>query len=243
MNYKNLNIKGLDFQNMLGNGNKLLLIVLGVFGDFDSFEYVQAIKPKLQSINQVGIKISIVGIGSEHSKKIFSKYTKIPLEYLIALPDSSLHNHLMLKEGPSFKLNNFLNLFLMCSGIGSPGTLKEVIRGYYGDKKAKNIFKEGDVIRIFKGFEFNASLFDNAGLINNLRPFELATRRLQNLIEVISKWSIYMPNNKFITQRGGTFLIDSDGDSIYNFRSRALLGYSEDMSNPLKFLDIYINND
>ena len=45
------------------------------------------------------------------------------------------------------------------------------------------------------------------------RPFELATVRLRNMNEVLSKWGTYVPNNAYITQRGGTFLLDED-DSV-----------------------------
>ena len=45
---------------------------------------------------------------------------------------------------------------------------------------------------------------------NFQRPFELATSRLINMIEVLKNWDTYFPYPSHITQRGGTFLFDSE---------------------------------
>ena len=40
------------------------------------------------------------------------------------------------------------SMFLaMCAGIGAPGTLREILRGYFGDKKAPERFRDDDVVR------------------------------------------------------------------------------------------------
>ena len=36
---------------------------------------------------------------------------------------------------------------IMCLGINSPGTLKEVIRGYLGDRNSSNIFNNDEEIK------------------------------------------------------------------------------------------------
>jgi hypothetical protein len=68
------------------------------------------------------------------------------------------------------------------------------------------------------------------------RPIELATLRLQNISEVLSHWGTYVPNADFLTQRGGTFLIDNQGKILYEHRDRGILGFAENMSRPLSFL-------
>ena len=35
----------------------------------------------------------------------------------------------------------------MCAGIGAPGTLREILRGYFGDKKAPERFRDDDVVK------------------------------------------------------------------------------------------------
>ena len=83
-------------------------------------------------------------------------------------------------------------------------------------------------------------IFDLINNSNIQRPFELATLRLMNMIEVISNWNVYMNNGESLTQRSATFLIDSNYNLLYSYYSKGLLGYSENMSNPLGFLDIFI---
>jgi AhpC/TSA antioxidant enzyme len=73
------------------------------------------------------------------------------------------------------------------------------------------------------------------------RPFELATLRLRNMSEVLSHWKTYVPNADFLTQRGGTFLIDNQGQVLYEHRDRGILGFAENMSRPLSFLADYSN--
>ena len=75
----------------------------------------------------------------------------------------------------------------------------------------------------------------NAGK-NYQRPFELATLRLQNMVEVLNNWRTYVPDDRYITQRGGTFLFNNPGKLIYEHRDLGILGFAKDMSNPLSFL-------
>ena len=50
-----------------------------------------------------------------------------------------------------------LKLTAMCAGIGAPGTLREILRGYFGDKKAPERFRDDDVVKA--GFITIVSLF------------------------------------------------------------------------------------
>lgn len=240
MDYQNVISERFKVDDIFTNADKLLLVVFGVFGDFDSFEFAQALCPKLKAINDAGIKLIIVGIGSEVSKKKFSEYTKIPLDYLEAVQNSDFHNKLLLNKGSSFFGNELLNLLIMCAGFNSPGTFNEVFRGYIGDSSAHNIYSQKDCLFKYQGISINGSLFEWAGRSDHLRPFELATRRLKNMIEILSKWNSYISKSTFITQRGATFMFNRDWDILYEFRPTSLLGYSENMSMPLQFLDCFL---
>jgi hypothetical protein len=114
----------------------------------------------------------------------------------------------------------------MCAGIGSPGTLAEVLRGYSGDRQAPS--------------RLQTPLFDLLGL-GYQRPFELATVRLRNMVEVLGRWRTYVPTDDFLTQRGATFLIDTDDTLLYSHRDRGLLGFSATMARPLGFLEPYLS--
>mgnify|MGYP001054301744 CR=1 FL=1 len=46
------------------------------------------------------------------------------------------------------QLQNLLTTMeAMCAGIGSPGTLQEILRGYFGDKKAPERFRDDDIVK------------------------------------------------------------------------------------------------
>ena len=115
--------------------------------------------------------------------------------------------------------------------------MREVNRGYTGDKKSLEIFDHDEEILKSLLPNIKGSIFDKAGGTGFLRPFEMATLRLGNMIEVINNWDIYMHNKHCLTQRGGTFLLDEDSKLLFSFRAQGLLGYSENMSRPIDFLE------
>ena len=80
-------------------------------------------------------------ISDRNSGVKFCQYTGFPETSLYVDPTAELHRQLDLYQGLTLKFpglsakyNAFLNLMLMCAGIGSPGTLSEVFRGYKGDR-------------------------------------------------------------------------------------------------------------
>jgi len=122
------------------------------------------------------------------------------------------------------------------AGVGSPGTLAEVLRGYLGDRKAPQLIAEEETIQARPLPPFRGSLFNLAGGQGFQRPFELATLRLRNMGQVLGNWSTYIPDSSYLTQRGGTFLFDSQGKLLYEHRDGGILGFAENMSYPLAFL-------
>ena len=125
----------------------------------------------------------------------------------------------------------------MCAGIGSPGTLKEVFRGYLGDRSAPQLIAADEVVQATPLPPLKGSFFDLAGGSGFQRPFELATVRLKNMSEVLSHWKTYVPDARYMTQRGGTFVFDVDRTLVYEHRDRGILGFAENMSRPLSFLE------
>ena len=93
----------------------------------------------------------------------------------------------------------------MCAGIGSPGTLQEVLRGYTGDRSAPADLRDEEEVKAWPCRLFGHAMFARAGGRGFQRPFELATKRLRNMGEVLSNWRTYVPCDDHIAQRGGTF--------------------------------------
>ena len=53
------------------------------------------------------------------------------------------------------------------------------------------------------------------------------------MIEVLGNWYTYVPDARYITQRGGTFLFDQHQQLIFEHRDPGILGFSPMMANPL----------
>ncbi|GAB1541629.1 AhpC/TSA family protein [Scytonema sp. NUACC21] len=220
-----------------------LVLVLPQLGDFDSLEYAWWLRRDAKRLQAQGIAIRAVGIGNRTSGERFCSYTGFPADCLFVDPSAQLHQTLNLYEGLSLKLpglspgaNAWLNLMLMCAGIGSPGTLAEVFRGYRGDARAPQLIGDFEIVKAPPLPPLKGSFFKWAGGKGFQRPFELATLRLRNMGEVLSNWKTYVPNAAYLTQRGATFLFDARGELLYEHRDRAILGFAADMSHPLSFL-------
>ena len=144
----------------------------------------------------------------------------------------------------------WLNYMAMCAGIAAPGTLQEIFRGYVGDKTAPERLLPQEVVRagpiVIKGVvDVKIGPIEYQSLWKNeegyLRPAELATIRLRSMVEVLTKFDDYVPDQSLIDWRGATFLLDSkgvrsNGPLIYEHRDRGVLTYSETMPRPLSFL-------
>ncbi len=221
---------------------KTMVVVFGMLGDFDSIEYGKLVGQQLPGLQQKGIDFKAFAIGNEKSLDRFCHYTGIPVSNVYMQTDAKLHNKLNLHYGPKLGFGNLVNMLIMCAGIDSPGTLKEVIRGYLGDKNSKAIYSTNKDEANTKQYHWIANLFNLIGKDNSLRPFEMATYRLFNMIEVISNWRIYFPNHDHICQRGATFLINEDNNLIYSYRCKGLLCFSQNSSAPLSFLEPWLQN-
>jgi len=223
--------------------DRLLVLVLPQLGDFDSLEYAWWLQRYAQQLQEAKLTIRAVGIGDRPSGEKFCTFTGFSSDALFVDPTAELHQQLGLYSGLSLKLpvlspsqNAWLNLMLMCAGIGSPGTLSEVFRGYRGDRTAPQLIADDEIVKAAPLPPLKGSFFKFAGGSGFQRPFELATLRLRNIAEVLGNWKIYVPNAMYMTQRGGTFLFDRNGDLLYEHRDRGILGFAANMSNPLSFL-------
>jgi hypothetical protein len=209
-------------------GRRRLVVLLPQLGDFDSLEYGQALAEALPRLQTADIGLLAIAIGNQRGAERFCTYTGFPASCLEVDAEPSLHRALDLYPGVRHPTGPWPSLLLMCAGVGSPGTLAEVLRGYSGDRQAPP--------------RLTMPLFNLVGH-GYQRPFELATVRLRNMVEVLSHWRTYVPRDDYLTQRGGTFLLECDGSLLYSYRDPGLLGFSATMARPLSFLDAYFGND
>ena len=216
-----------------------LISLFGLLGDFDSFEYAINLKTYLDKAQNKNLDILVIAIGNEFGLKKFCKFTGLPTRNIRVVPNNEIHIGLGASKGIDIGLGGWINLLIMLSGLYSLKTIKEVLRGYTGDKKSKQIFSDFDQINILNFIKFPGSFFKYSYGEGYLRPFELATFRLKNMIEIISNWNDYILSSDYLPQRGATFLLDGRNQIIYKYFSDDVLGYSPKMQDPIGFLVDY----
>ncbi len=213
-----------------------LIVLLGLLGDFDSFEYAINLKKFIANNQNKKLDIFAIAIGNEIGKVKFCEFTGFPKKNLEVVPDNKIHQSLMVSKGVDIGLGGWFNMLIMLSGINSLKTIKEVFRGYIGDRNSKQIFYDEDHINLFNLIKFSGVIFKYTCGDGYLRPFELATYRLNNMLEIIQNWNDYILDSKYLPQRGASFLLNDKDQIIYNYFSTDVLGYSSKMEDPLAFL-------
>tara|TARA_B100000212_G_scaffold21296_1_gene14159 strand:- start:168 stop:899 length:732 start_codon:yes stop_codon:yes gene_type:complete len=236
---KNLLTNLYDESHFKNHDAHKLIVFVGLLGDFDSFEYAINLVKFIKSNNLKNLEIILIGIGSEKGREKFCKYTGFPKENLKVVRNNQLHNLVGASKGLDIGLGGWVNITLMLMGIGSSKTIREVIRGYTGDKTSSQIYFEDDQINLFNFFKFSGKLFQKSFGDGYLRPFELATFRLNNMLEIFKNWKDYMIDIDYLPQRSCTFILDQNDSVRYTFISKDILNYSKRMETPLYFLNDY----
>jgi len=222
--------------NLKGKKRYKLIVLFGLLGDFDSFEYAINLQNFINNNKDTNLDIFAIAIGKQKGKEKFCNFTGFSEENLIVVSDNQIHDNLKISRGLDIGLGGWVNMLLMLSGINSLKTIKEVIRGYTGDRKAKQIYSEFDKIKVLNFQNFTGNSFSQVFGDGYLRPFELATFRLNNMNEIIQNWDDYILHAKYLPQRGASFLLNNSNEVIYRFFSNDVLGYSSNMRDPCGFL-------
>jgi len=225
-----------DEFNLKGVKKFKLIVLFGLLGDFDSFEYAINLKNFIDNHQDENLDIFAIAIGTQKGKEKFCNFTGFREENIRVVLDNQIHNNLKVSKGLDIGLGGWVNMFLMLSGINSLQTIKEVIRGYTGDRKANQIYSEFDKIEVLNFLNFSGNSFRKIFGDGYLRPFELATFRLNNMNEIIQNWSDYILSEEYLPQRGASFLLDDKNQVIHKYFSNDVLGYSSNMRDPLGFL-------
>jgi hypothetical protein len=125
--------------SLVSPSGTVLLPFFTQWGDFDSFELAQRLVDALPALDAAGVRVAAVGLGTVEGARLFSRLTNFPLDRLHADPDAACYAALGFAPGagrPGGPLSLLqgtpggVKLLAMCAGLGSPGTLAEVFRGY-----------------------------------------------------------------------------------------------------------------
>jgi len=229
-------------KDLLSGKKRVVAAFFTQWGDFDSFEMAQRMIPYIEKLKEKDVDVFAVGIGTMDGAKEFSELTGFPSSMLYVDSDADSYKTLGFAPGfgrrgidqPSKWWNSdpvlstteewspYAKLLLMCAGIGSPGTLQEVFRGYLGDRDAPEISKRFPKVLP----EAMTNLFGVLGE-GYQRPFELATVRLVNMGNILTRWDKLTPEDKqLILQRGGALVVE-DGKVLYSHKDEGILGYAD----------------
>lgn len=162
---------------------------------------------------------------------------------------------------------SWLNYMAMCAGIASPDTLPEIFRGYIGDKKSPERIQQDEIVTVggttgtqtdgevedpfiaitgttdvkLGPFNYQQAWKDESGY---QRPLELATVRLRIMVEVLSNFKEYVPDQRYLDLRGATYLFrrgkKDEVTLVYEHIDTGVLSYSKTMGRPLSFLESFI---
>ena len=121
-----------DIKNLIEefnfNGHKKfkLIVLFGLLGDFDSFEYAINLKNFIDEYKAKNLDIFAIASGSQNGKEKFCKFTGFHEENLIVVSDNKIHINLKVSGGLDIGLGGWINMLLMLSGINSLKTIKAV---------------------------------------------------------------------------------------------------------------------
>ena len=105
------------------------------------------------------IDIFAIAIGNKIGKDKFCKFTGFPTKNLEVVFDNKIHQELRVSKGVDIGLGGWINMLIMLSGINSFKTIREVIRGYTGDRNSKQIFSDEDQINLLNLIKFSGVFF------------------------------------------------------------------------------------
>lgn len=245
--------KSVELYNFMKAGQNKSMIIFGTYAaDFNAIEYAQRLRYYLPSLKDRGIdKIGfILNCDVDAAKKLVqlvdlktdATNDDAVVELLI---DPTGKAGRMFEVGQGWRpdddtMSPYLKLFGMLFGLGAWATLPAVIGGYIGNPFFGQPWIE-DALAVGQQnnrFPSNALELDDTGgvKINKFkelpvvgewerRPLELATLRLQNMVDIsIKYWKELAPsedalNAGVLTQLGGCLIVDSNtGDELFRWR-------------------------
>ncbi|KAG2431344.1 hypothetical protein HYH02_013334 [Chlamydomonas schloesseri] len=196
-------------------GSKAVVVCLTHFADLTSWELGQKLIKIIPTLEGSGVRVVVVGLGSVNNAQEFARILKFPMDRLYAYPAADLYQALGFNPGfaPQLQVSPYVKLLPMLAGVGSPGTIQEVLRGYVGDNSAPPVFDSPTPFDILgSGYQ---------------RPFELATLRLFNMMGILPKWQeLCPPDTSLLTQQGGA-LVFSGTSVVYKHVDSGILRYTE----------------
>ena len=88
-----------------------LIVLFGLLGDFDSFEYAINLQNFIDNHQKTNLDIFAIAIGTQKGKEKFCNFTGFSEENLQIVSDNQIHNNLQISKGLDTGLGGWINMF------------------------------------------------------------------------------------------------------------------------------------
>mmetsp|Transcript_7553 Transcript_7553/g.12702 ORF Transcript_7553/g.12702 Transcript_7553/m.12702 type:complete len:328 (+) Transcript_7553:64-1047(+) len=249
---KSLEGETIDMMDLVQKGTaRTVLACLTHFGDFNAWELTQNLQADAEAITSDGTQIVCIGIGNPVAAKKFADDLDLDTSKIQLYADEEgkvaaamgcykgwlAPNVEHREQWPASDVNPYVKLFGMIFGFGSPGTISKVLYGYLGDSGAPPSTRKWVVKALLQGGRkgrfpaLTEAAFAETPITSSsgLRPFELATLRLQTGLHIVFNWASLGPKQgDMFTRMGGMWIFDASGNLQNNFQhyDKGILTYA-----------------
>ena len=198
-----------------GSDATCVLVFVTHFADLTTWEYVEGLREVLPRLEAAGVEVAVVGLGSGRQAQMFADTVGgFPLSRLFGDPEGRAYEALGFSKGLAVAgFPPTARLLAMLAGVGSKGTIQEVLRGYVGDRSAKPVWPGSTPFDVLGG--------------GYQRPFELATLRLFNMAGIATPgvWKRLAPeDDEKLLWQGGT-LVFKGTQCTFRHADAGILGH------------------
>ncbi|KAJ1617049.1 hypothetical protein T492DRAFT_917972 [Pavlovales sp. CCMP2436] len=234
---------GSELQAATASGQRVVCVFGTYPADFNAIEYAQRVKHYLPKLRERGVgKVFFVVNGQAEAATKLAELVDLDQSdvELLADPDGVAGRAFGVSRGwrpDDGELSPYIKLFGMLFGLGAWATLPAVLGGYIGNPF---VAQPWIVDALSQGqragrWPNNALELDTSGavVVNKFaelplvggwprRPLELATLRLQNMMDIsIKNWDALRPEDqhlKVLTQLGGCLILGAGGETILDYK-------------------------
>mmetsp|Transcript_9968 Transcript_9968/g.21072 ORF Transcript_9968/g.21072 Transcript_9968/m.21072 type:complete len:321 (-) Transcript_9968:340-1302(-) len=248
--------------------NDCTMLILGTYAaDFNAIEYAQRLRyylPQLEEegVKKIGLVLNCETAAAEKLVELVDLDTSSSSSVEVMVdPQGEAGKAFGVGKGwqpDNEDMSPFLKLFGMLWGLGAWATLPAVIGGYIGNPfvpqpwiedalavgQKKNRWPDNALELDQDTGNIKVNKFSELPYVGSWkrRPLELATLRLQNMLDIsIKNWSDLSPTEEalksgVLTQLGGCVIVDSTGSVVYEWKDPGICAVAnfEDILKKLK---------
>lgn len=236
-----------DFLSASSSGGDKSMVILGTYAaDFNAIEYGQRLRYYLPELKKRGItKVGFVLNCEEESARKLCEMLDLEDESVTLMVDPLGAAGRKFGVGTGWRADDdemspYLKLFGMLFGLGAWATLPAVIGGYIGNPftpqkwiedalavgQRKNRWPDNALELDEATGEVSLNKFTELPVVGEWprRPLELATLRLQNMLDIsIKNWKELAPSQDaldagVLTQLGGCIICQDNGDVLFDYK-------------------------